>query len=243
MKRKQCMEEEERFFSFFSFFSVGLGLLFFNSPVEKPNPPRKKNENSHVRLLLPLHALRLGDPAAQLHPARVPREQRVRPAQPDAAVVGGEERRRERPLVVIFGSCCSRRRRSCSVDVSGAREGGGGEMALRRRKRLSLPLRDLLGKCRPLPFFFDQSFQLFSFFCSVKASQSVRLQKGGGPPPPPPPPLLFSGTSRASSPPRRRPGAPASCHPSPLLPRRRCPRRRSPVPPPPGGAPRGPRSS
>ena len=119
------MEEEERFFSFFSFFSVGLGLLFFNSPVEKPNPPRKKNENSHVRLLLPLHALRLGDPAAQLHPARVPREQRVRPAQPDAAVVGGEERRRERPLVVIFGSCCSRRRRSCSVDVSGAREGGG----------------------------------------------------------------------------------------------------------------------
>ena len=127
MKRKQCMEEEERFFSFFSFFSTSASASSSSTHLSKNRtPPRKKNENSHVRLLLPLHALRLGDPAAQLHPARVPREQRVRPAQPDAAVVGGEERRRERPLVVIFGSCCSRRRRSCSVDVSGARERGGG---------------------------------------------------------------------------------------------------------------------
>ena len=61
-------------------------------------PPRKKKKKrSHVRVLLPLHALRLGDPAAQLHTPGLPRQQRVRAAQPDAAVVDREGRRRREP--------------------------------------------------------------------------------------------------------------------------------------------------
>ena len=92
MKRKQCMEEEERFFSFFSFFSTSASASSSSTHLSKNRtPPRKKNENSHVRLLLPLHALRLGDPAPQFHPFGLPRKQRVRPAQPDAAVVDRQE--------------------------------------------------------------------------------------------------------------------------------------------------------
>lgn len=34
------------FFFLFFFFNVGLGLLFFNSPVEKPNPPAKKTKTA-----------------------------------------------------------------------------------------------------------------------------------------------------------------------------------------------------
>ena len=98
------------------------GFFFFNlNPSSSFTPTfKKKNgkkKNSHVRLLLPLHALRLGDPAAQLHPPGLPRQQRVRAAQPDAAVVDSQERWRRRRKCV-FGPC-SRRRLSCSVGVRG----------------------------------------------------------------------------------------------------------------------------
>jgi hypothetical protein len=62
------------------------------------NLNNNKKKNSHVRLLLPLHALRLGDPAAQLHFTGLPRKQRVRAAEPDAAVVDREERKRRESL-------------------------------------------------------------------------------------------------------------------------------------------------
>ena len=90
-------EEEERFFLSF-FFSTSTSFLTFL------RNRKTKNKKSHVCLLLPLHALRLGDPAAELHSPGMPREQRVRAAQPDAAMVECERWR----SLVVGGSRCSR---------------------------------------------------------------------------------------------------------------------------------------
>jgi len=99
-------------------FSLDLDLLSLSRARSLAHPLNLLSSNtkqhSDVRLLAPVHALRLGDQAQELPSFSLPRQQRVRAAQPDAAVVGGRAKRRLVSVAVVV-SFTARRRRSFRV--------------------------------------------------------------------------------------------------------------------------------
>lgn len=175
--KHRSREKEKEFFLFCDKTEKknGFFLSFFFDPLSTSTSTffQKYNKKySDVRLLAPLHALRLGDQAPELPPPGLPREQRVRPAQSDAAVVDRSEGRRPfffvAFVVVAFESCavaaCGRRRFRVK------RKGGEKRQKGETHNKLDFIRMNFVSPCRSLSFFRLSLFLLIrpSFFPRIK---------------------------------------------------------------------------